>query len=126
MIQIDIEMPKCCDDCFALDKTGDYPYCNISQVQQGYTFDSGSIRMPECPLIDKDCSGEAKPFAKLKPCPFCGRTDTIRIYSLGYNKYMVKCCGCRLTLGDWDGLDTAISAWNRRVSDGNESEQNNS
>lgn len=50
MIQIDMEMPKCCDECFALDDNGDYPFCLISQDQRGYTFNTKEKRMPTCPL----------------------------------------------------------------------------
>lgn len=50
MIQIDVPMPKCCDECFALDDHGDYPFCLISQDQRGYTFNSRENRMPTCPL----------------------------------------------------------------------------
>ena len=50
MIQIDISMPKCCDECFALDEHGDYPFCLISQDQRGYTFNTHEKRMPTCPL----------------------------------------------------------------------------
>ena len=50
MIQIDMEMPKCCDECFALDDHGDYPFCLISQDQRGYTFNVRKRRMPTCPL----------------------------------------------------------------------------
>ena len=56
MICIDKPMPKCCDECFALDDNGDYPFCLISQEQRGYTFPIREKRMPNCPLItiDKD------------------------------------------------------------------------
>ena len=50
MIQIDMPMPKCCDECFALDDHGDYPFCLISQDQRGYTFNVRENRMPTCPL----------------------------------------------------------------------------
>ena len=50
MIYIDKPMPKCCDECFALDDHGDYPFCLISQDQRGYTFNTRSRRMPTCPL----------------------------------------------------------------------------
>jgi hypothetical protein len=50
MIQIDMTMPKCCDECFALDDYGDYPFCLISQDQRGYTFNTKEKRMPTCPL----------------------------------------------------------------------------
>ena len=50
MMQIDMPMPKCCDECFALDDHGDYPFCLISQDQRGYTFNVRENRMPTCPL----------------------------------------------------------------------------
>ena len=50
MIQIDMPMPKCCDECFALDDHGDYPFCLISKDQRGYTFNVREKRMPTCPL----------------------------------------------------------------------------
>ena len=50
MIQIDMPMPTCCDECFALDDHGDYPFCLISQDQRGYTFNTRKNRMPTCPL----------------------------------------------------------------------------
>lgn len=50
MIQIDMPMPKCCDECFALDDHGDYPFCLISKDQRGYNFNAQQNRMPSCPL----------------------------------------------------------------------------
>ena len=50
MIQIDIKMPKCCEECFALDDMGDYPFCLISHDQRGYTFNTRKYRMDSCPL----------------------------------------------------------------------------
>ncbi len=47
-----MEMPTCCDDCFALDDHGDYPYCLISHDQRGYTFRTDISTMPSCPLIE--------------------------------------------------------------------------
>ena len=47
-----IEMPTCCDDCFALDDHGDYPYCLISRDQRGYTFRTDISTMPSCPFIE--------------------------------------------------------------------------
>ena len=29
-----IDMPSCCDKCFALDDSGDYPSCLITQEQK--------------------------------------------------------------------------------------------
>lgn len=50
MIKIDIQMPTCCDECFALDEHGDYPFCLISHDQRGYTFNTHKNKMPTCPL----------------------------------------------------------------------------
>ena len=44
------DMPKCCEECFALDDDGDYPRCRITNEQRGYTFDAFSKRMDRCPL----------------------------------------------------------------------------
>lgn len=54
MIEIDIPMPSCCDDCFALDFSGDYPCCIITQNCEGYRFDVYTKRMPSCPLKDQE------------------------------------------------------------------------
>lgn len=54
MIAIDVPMPNCCDECFALDDCGDYPYCLISHDQRGYNFNTREKQMPTCPLIEVD------------------------------------------------------------------------
>lgn len=45
-----IDMPSYCYECFALDDSGDYPSCRITQEQRGYTFKTGEQRMDKCPL----------------------------------------------------------------------------
>lgn len=45
-----IDMPSCCDECFALDDNGDYPVCLITQEQRGYTFRTREQKMDGCPL----------------------------------------------------------------------------
>ena len=45
-----IDMPSCCEECFALDFHGDYPRCIISDEQRGYTFNTRTQRMTHCPL----------------------------------------------------------------------------
>lgn len=54
MIEIDIPMPSCCDECFALDFSGDYPCCIISEECQGYNFNVYENRMPSCPMKDNE------------------------------------------------------------------------
>ena len=46
-----VEMPACCDKCFALDDHGDYPYCLITGDWRGYKFRTREKRMDTCPLI---------------------------------------------------------------------------
>lgn len=45
-----IDMPSCCDECFALDEYGDYPRCRITGEQRGYTFRTRELKMSKCPL----------------------------------------------------------------------------
>ena len=45
-----IDMPDCCDECFALDDNGDYPFCIITQEQRGYNFRTREQKMDRCPL----------------------------------------------------------------------------
>lgn len=45
-----IDMPSCCNECFALDDNGDYPVCLITQEQRGYTFRTREQKMDGCPL----------------------------------------------------------------------------
>lgn len=54
MIEIDMKMPSCCDDCFALDFSGDYPCCIISEECRGYGFNVYENRMPSCPLKEQE------------------------------------------------------------------------
>ena len=58
MIQIDMKIPECCDQCFALDDTGDYPYCMISHDSRGYTFPIFEKRMESCPLKEQAITHE--------------------------------------------------------------------
>ena len=45
-----IDMPNCCDKCFALDDNGDYPKCIITGETKGYTFRTREQKMDKCPL----------------------------------------------------------------------------
>ena len=45
-----IDMPNCCDECFALDDHYDYPMCLITQEQRGYNFNIKERKMDKCPL----------------------------------------------------------------------------
>ena len=48
----DMEMPRSCDMCRALDDYGDYPRCIITEEQRGYNFPIREKRMDRCPLIE--------------------------------------------------------------------------
>lgn len=52
-----MEMPECCDECFALDDNGDYPLCLVTGEQRGYTFRVRELRMPRCPLVEVPAHG---------------------------------------------------------------------
>lgn len=52
-MKINKPMPKCCDECFALDESGDYPMCRITGECRGYNFPTRSQRMDNCPLVDE-------------------------------------------------------------------------
>ena len=54
-----INMPKSCDNCWALDDYGDYPRCRITGEQRGYNFSIRDKRMDKCPLV------EIKPHGRL-------------------------------------------------------------
>ena len=45
-----IDMPNCCDECFALDDRFDYPMCLITHEQKGYNFRTIEQKMNKCPL----------------------------------------------------------------------------
>lgn len=60
-----MDMPKCCDDCWALDDNGDYPFCLITQETRGYNFRTREKRMDKCPLIP--CIGIIRGYKEHKP-----------------------------------------------------------
>lgn len=45
-----MDMPKNCAECFALDESGDYPYCRITGETRGYNFPVSEKVMSKCPL----------------------------------------------------------------------------
>ena len=51
MIKIDIEMPRCCKDCFAL--SAEEVYCNITGKLGDYNFNPYEYRMMSCPLEEE-------------------------------------------------------------------------
>ena len=60
---------------------------------------------------------------ELKPCPFCGRTDSPHIdryQSNGCWLAYVECTECLATGPVGKLKKDAIEAWNRRVTDGND------
>ena len=47
-----MKMPNVCDECWALDESGDYPMCRITGETRGYNFRVREKRMDRCPLIE--------------------------------------------------------------------------
>lgn len=57
-----IDMPSCCDECFALDDNGDYPFCLITHEQKGYQFNPREQKMDKCPfhpMPEKSLTGKS-------------------------------------------------------------------
>lgn len=86
MIQIDMKMPEYCDDCWALDESGDYPMCRITGETRGYNFDARKKRMDKCPMKPV----EAVPLDKL--CEWLGNLGML---APGYFDDE-PCAGCEL------------------------------
>ena len=61
--------------------------------------------------------------AELKPCPFCGgeANQVAKFMPDNTNYYYIMCSKCKASSNmffsyvGYEGLDEAISAWNRRV-----------
>lgn len=53
-----MEMPNVCDECWALDESGDYPMCRITGATRGYNFPVRKERMDRCPLIELPDHGD--------------------------------------------------------------------
>lgn len=47
-----IEIPECCDKCWALNDYSDYPVCLITGETRGYNFRIRERRMDKCPLVE--------------------------------------------------------------------------
>ena len=47
-----LKMPNMCDECWALDESGDYPMCRITGETRGYNFCVREKRMDRCPLVE--------------------------------------------------------------------------
>lgn len=53
-----MKMPSVCDECWALDESGDYPMCRITGETRGYNFRVYEKRMDKCPLIELPNHGD--------------------------------------------------------------------
>lgn len=66
---------------------------------------------------------EGKRMARLKPCPFCGgrAKQFIKFMPDNTNYYYIMCSKCKASSNmffsyvGYEGLQEAVSAWNRRV-----------
>ena len=54
---------------------------------------------------------------KLKPCPFCGAKEQVRVVSMGTKHilYWVCCYSCNSFSGAAESEEKAINAWNTRA-----------
>ena len=78
MIQIDMPMPKVCDDCPFMDEDhGDYPYCIALGQNRGYTFRIREKRFPNCPLKSVEEQKEDTETDKLKNMCRVFSTDAV-------------------------------------------------
>lgn len=57
--------------------------------------------------------------SELKPCPFCGDKQNLRIQLNYDNTWSIQCrsfhCLSDVGTGNWDSKDGAITAWNTRA-----------
>ena len=102
MIQIDMDMPKCCYKCFALDDSGDSSVCMITQESRGYRFKVREQRMDTCPLVENKeirviggqvleaigAGGEVVDSKESANCPKCGM-----VLDKFYNSEYCGLCG---------------------------------
>lgn len=55
---------------------------------------------------------------ELKPCPFCGGVAMLYTRKKFKNPFRIRCsnidCGCRTA--NWNAVEEAVKAWNRRAS----------
>ena len=101
------KMPKCCDECWALDDDGDYPRCRITEEQCGYTFRTKENRMSKCPLVNYDNNHESSMFD-----PPDKHRSIETSWALGSSPMTLK------ILNDW------IVIWSKKEIDINEYEDN--
>ena len=58
MLRINIEMPKCCDECFAMAHHQDFSICQLTVKvndisENQFNCDTSKERCSECPLIEE-------------------------------------------------------------------------
>lgn len=75
----DMEIPKTCDECWALDDYGDYPRCRITEEQRGYNFPIREKRMDKCPLVPVPPHGDLIDRDKLREKEFIHDGDAYAV-----------------------------------------------
>lgn len=113
MIKINKPMPQCCDDCFAFDNNGDYPYCWVLHDFTGFNFNSAKYRMNCCPLIEEkpmpDVIGTGRPRMDItryygeKNQVMCTSTFYCPVCQTAIEWHAPNCYACGTTL-NWEAL----------------------
>ena len=100
----DMQMPTCCDNCWALDDYGDYPRCRITEEQRGYNFPIREKRMDTCPIVELPPHGrliDADAADSQYKADFTDLTD----FQCGWNAAMRYVCADAPTVIEAEGED---------------------
>ena len=60
---------------------------------------------------------------KIKPCPFCGSTASVKSTQMGYFKVVCDNGQCQTHFAGWMDKDLAIREWNMRLKPRKEPEE---
>ena len=104
MTLIDMDIPKCCDNCPMLDDYGDYPRCVVNQAQHGYSFNTREQRMPECPLHKVGTVagvGTMEICGQEVPCKFSGKLNDSGLHDLSFEAVNLYAHQLILALRQW-------------------------
>lgn len=110
-------------------KAGTFIHCekHIFAGISEYHTNENCKKTIECAELQKGeiCFGELVIKKNLKPCPFCGKTETVAVYSAeeidnSDSEYYAVCCdyhkgGCGAVGGYRETQEQAVKIWNQRA-----------